>query len=102
MREGRAHHPLRHAHPPAGAVRDGLEATIGTLPAHLRGSRCWDQGSEMSTHKSFTTATERPVNLEQVAQELSGRPRKTLGWDNPAERFRDLLVSIQLARWRNV
>jgi IS30 family transposase len=56
----------------------------------------------MSTHKSFTTATERPVNLEQVAQELSGRPRKTLGWDNPAERFRDLLVSIQLARWRNV
>ncbi|GEP28801.1 hypothetical protein CLE01_33990 [Cryobacterium levicorallinum] len=112
------------------AVRDGLVATIGTLPAHLRGSLTWDQGSEMSTHKSFTTATDMPVyfcdpaspwqrgsnestngllrqylpkgsdlsvygleDLERVAQELNGRPRKTLGWDTPAERFRDLLIS---------
>ncbi|MBC7592410.1 MAG: hypothetical protein H7288_00430 [Kineosporiaceae bacterium] len=45
----------------ADAVGDGLVATIGTLPAHLRGSLTWDQGSEMSTHKSFTTATDMPV-----------------------------------------
>ena len=45
----------------AEAVRDGLVATIGTLPAHLRGSLTWDQGSEMSAPKSFTTATDMPV-----------------------------------------
>ena len=44
----------------AEAVRDGLVATIATLPAHLRGSLTWDQGSEMATHKSFTTATDMP------------------------------------------
>ena len=96
----------------AEAVRDGLVATIATLPAHLRGSLTWDQGSEMVTHKSFTTATDMPVYfcdphspwqrgtnentnglLEWVAQELNARPRKTLGWDTPAERFRDLLIT---------
>ena len=114
----------------AEAVRDGLVATIATLPAHLRGSLTWDQGSEMATHKSFTTAMDMPVyfcdpaspwqcgsnentngllrqyfpkstdltaygleDLERVAQELNTRPRKTLGWDAPAERFRDLLIT---------
>lgn len=114
----------------AEAVRDGLVATIATLPAHLRGSLTWDHGSEMSTHKSFTTATDMPVyfcdpaspwqrgsnentngllrqyfpkgtdltvhgpkDREHVAQELNGRPRKTLDWATPAEQFRDLLIS---------
>lgn len=119
------HLPDNHT---AEAVRDGLVAAIGTLPEHLRGSLTWDQGSEMATHRSFTTATDMPVyfcdpaspwqrgsnentngllrqyfpkstdlsaygleDLEHVAQELNGRPRKTLAWDTPAERIRDLL-----------
>jgi hypothetical protein len=106
----------------AETVRDGLVRTIQTLPAHLRGSLTWDQGSEMARHKQFSMVTDMPVyfcdpaspwqrgsnentnrllrqyfpkgtdlslhspeDLEHVAQELNGRPRKTLGWDTPPE-----------------
>ncbi|MFQ6856362.1 IS30 family transposase, partial [Streptomyces sp. 35M1] len=53
-------------HLPGGAhdaetVRDGLVATVQTLPAHLRGSLTWDQGSEMARHQQFSMATGMPV-----------------------------------------
>jgi IS30 family transposase len=43
------------------AVRDALVAKIATLPAQLRRSLTWDQGSEMRLHGQFTTATGMPV-----------------------------------------
>ena len=115
----------------AEAVRDGLIATIATLPTHLQGSLTWDQGAEMARHKQFSMATDMavyfcdpaspwqrgtnentigllrqyfpkgtdlsvfgPEDIEHVAQQLNGRPRKTLDCDTPAERLRDLLLPI--------
>lgn len=114
----------------AESVRDALVTTVQTLPAHLRRSLTWDQGSEMGTHGSFTIATDVPVyfcdpaspwqrgsnentngllrqyfpkgtdlsvhareHLDVVAAELNGRPRKTLGWETPAERLHKLLAA---------
>ncbi|MCX5198057.1 IS30 family transposase [Streptomyces sp. NBC_00249] len=42
-------------------VRDALIATVQALPSHLKRSLTWDQGSEMASHRSFTTATDVPV-----------------------------------------
>jgi IS30 family transposase len=45
----------------AEAVRDALSATMMTLPAQLRRSLTWDQGSEMALHREFATAAGMPV-----------------------------------------
>lgn len=42
-------------------VRDGLVATISTLPAHLRRSLTWDQGTEMARHREVTVATDMAI-----------------------------------------
>ncbi|WP_082177250.1 IS30 family transposase [Arthrobacter sp. RIT-PI-e] len=42
-------------------VRDGLVATISTLPAHLRRSLTWDQGTEMARHREVTLATDMAI-----------------------------------------
>jgi IS30 family transposase len=52
------HLPGRHT---ADAVRDGLIETVATLPAHLKRSLTWDQGTEMSRHREFSIATDIPV-----------------------------------------
>jgi len=111
-------------------VRDALIQTVSTLPAQLRRSLTWDQGSEMHLHKEFSTATDMAVffcdpgspwqrgsnentngllrqyfpkgtdlsrhtrgELDAVATELNSRPRKTLGWETPAERLAKLLAT---------
>ena len=43
------------------AVRDGLLETIKTLPAHLRKSLTWDQGTELAQHRQITLATKMDI-----------------------------------------
>ena len=45
----------------AEEVADALKASITTLPAQLRRSLTWDQGSEMAEHRRFSLEAGLPV-----------------------------------------
>jgi IS30 family transposase len=52
------HLPGRHG---AEEVRDAMTSAMQCLPAALRRSLTWDQGTEMTRHREITLATELPI-----------------------------------------
>jgi IS30 family transposase len=115
-------------------VAEALKASITTLPAQLRRSLTWDQGSEMAEHRRFAVESgvevyfcdprspwQRGSNentngllrqyfpkgrslagvgqarLDEVAEKLNARPRKTLGFRTPAEKLAELIDGLEEA-----
>ena len=121
----------------AERVADALAKSITTLPAQLRRSLTWDQGSEMSEHRRFSVESgvevyfcdpqspwQRGSNentngllrqyfskgeslagisqqrLDEVANKLNGRPRKTLGFNTPAQKLAELIDELNTSAER--
>lgn len=116
--------------PTAENVRIEMTRKIMVLPAQLRKSITWDQGTEMAQHRQFTIdsgirvyfcnprspwqrgsnentngllrqylpkGTDLTVHTEEeldaIAEELNNRPRQTLGWVTPLERFAEVVAT---------
>ncbi|MEU7990723.1 hypothetical protein AB0B56_38300 [Streptosporangium canum] len=71
--------------PRADRMRDALTGATATLPARLKRSLAWGPGGGIGRHHEFTA----------IAAESTAGPRKTPGWDIPAERLAVLLATVK-------
>ena len=113
----------------APQVAEAMTEVMKTLPAAVRRSLTWDQGSEMAAHAQIAVAADLDIyfcdphspwqrgtnentngllrqyfpkgtslsgysqeHLQAVADELNARPRKTLGYQSPAEAMAQILA----------
>ena len=86
-------------------MRRHQEITLAAdLPVYFCDPRSpWQRGSNENTNgllrlyfpKSTDLSVHGRDDLALVAAELKGRPRKTLGWDSPAEAMAALLSTDQ-------
>jgi IS30 family transposase len=84
------------------AVISALISQSKKLPNELYKTLTWDRGSNENTNRLlrqyFPKGTDLNVHsqqkLSQVARQLNERPRKTLDYGTPAERFSQCVASI--------
>ena len=83
--------------PTAEAMREGIRATLGQLPAQLRRTLTWDQGKELAMHQQISEQTgtrvffcdaPRPGIASQVAcqHDLAGGLYPRVGFLNSGSR----------------
>lgn len=72
----------------SAGVSDALIDHVADLPAHLRGSLTWDQGSEMAKHAQLTLATDLPVYF--------AHPRSP--WERPSNENTNGLIREDLPK----